>query len=273
MMLFMGGFFSLSAQGYNLFDAEDVDADGWIWFDTQAKIDKYVGEGKLIELYDATHTAYREDSLKTEGFAELKGVGTNGEYEGTDYKTGAIRLACSSKNGTADGGSFEINSGPCVSFNLFLSADGQMRPILSGFNNGALSDWVTIKSYPFTSLSNAGQKTWANMENHETTSGFSLKHEDLTYMSIQNTRNTFLLIHGMKIMTSSSSSIDQVSVGIPYSFDGRKLTLEEQAAIYVYSSTGTVLANEVTSSFDFSSYSKGIYIVKINGKGIKLAVK
>lgn len=31
----------LRAQEFNLF--HDVDADGWLWFDTQEKIDKYVG--------------------------------------------------------------------------------------------------------------------------------------------------------------------------------------------------------------------------------------
>lgn len=29
-----------NAQEYNLFDPADVDANGWIWFDTQEKIDK-----------------------------------------------------------------------------------------------------------------------------------------------------------------------------------------------------------------------------------------
>ena len=28
---------------YNVFDAADVDEQGWLWFDSQAKIDKYVG--------------------------------------------------------------------------------------------------------------------------------------------------------------------------------------------------------------------------------------
>lgn len=31
----------VQAQEYNLF--YDVDADGWLWFDSQEKIDKYVG--------------------------------------------------------------------------------------------------------------------------------------------------------------------------------------------------------------------------------------
>ena len=34
---------SATAQNYNLFSASDIDKDGWLWFDTQAKVDKYVG--------------------------------------------------------------------------------------------------------------------------------------------------------------------------------------------------------------------------------------
>ena len=37
---------------YNVFDAADVDEQGWLWFDSQAKIDKYVGlegSGKLLQ--------------------------------------------------------------------------------------------------------------------------------------------------------------------------------------------------------------------------------
>lgn len=36
-------------QTYNYFDPADCDADGWLWFDTQEKLEKYCGfenEGK-----------------------------------------------------------------------------------------------------------------------------------------------------------------------------------------------------------------------------------
>ena len=52
----------VQAQEYNLF--YDVDADGWLWFDSQEKIDKYVGlcneadnkidpNGKIIQMVPA----------------------------------------------------------------------------------------------------------------------------------------------------------------------------------------------------------------------------
>lgn len=61
-----------NAQEYNLFDPADVDANGWIWFDTQEKIDKYIGQannedgkidpnGKIIQLICADFGDY-EDS-------------------------------------------------------------------------------------------------------------------------------------------------------------------------------------------------------------------
>ena len=44
-------------QTYNYFDPADCDADGWLWFDTQEKLEKYCGfenEGKKIILLSAT---------------------------------------------------------------------------------------------------------------------------------------------------------------------------------------------------------------------------
>ncbi len=41
-------------QTYNYFDPADCDADGWLWFDTQEKLEKYCGfenEGKKLSFY------------------------------------------------------------------------------------------------------------------------------------------------------------------------------------------------------------------------------
>ena len=61
LLLAMACSVNMQAQEYNLFDPADVDADGWLWFDTDEKIEKYVGvcneddykvnpNGKLIQL-------------------------------------------------------------------------------------------------------------------------------------------------------------------------------------------------------------------------------
>ena len=61
LLMAFGAILFANAQEYNLFDPADVDANGWIWFDTQEKIDKYIGQannedgkidpdGKIIQL-------------------------------------------------------------------------------------------------------------------------------------------------------------------------------------------------------------------------------
>ena len=52
-LLFAGAFTSAAYAQGNLFTPADCDANGWLWFDTQAKIDKYVGEAnsdKIIKM-------------------------------------------------------------------------------------------------------------------------------------------------------------------------------------------------------------------------------
>ena len=52
---------SATAQNYNLFSASDIDKDGWLWFDTQAKVDKYVGTCDE-DNYKAVHLRGRGDT-------------------------------------------------------------------------------------------------------------------------------------------------------------------------------------------------------------------
>ena len=52
----------VQAQEYNLF--YDVDADGWLWFDSQEKIDKYVGLcNEADNKIDPNGKWYRQTSL------------------------------------------------------------------------------------------------------------------------------------------------------------------------------------------------------------------
>ena len=43
MLLAMACTMNIQAQEYNLFDPADGDADGWLWFDTDEKVEKYIG--------------------------------------------------------------------------------------------------------------------------------------------------------------------------------------------------------------------------------------
>ena len=86
--------------GRNLFDATDIDENGWIWFDTAEKIDKYIGiineedylvdpDGKPIQL---VYADIYPDYPASEASADFIGAGTDGETGSEGSRTGAIML-------------------------------------------------------------------------------------------------------------------------------------------------------------------------------------
>lgn len=85
---------SASAQTvYNYFDAADVDANGWLWFDTQAKIDKYVGWGNKYKIQLQSATYEDADGQYPEPYGDPTAIGWNAAGEqGEGAKTGAIIL-------------------------------------------------------------------------------------------------------------------------------------------------------------------------------------
>ena len=84
---------------YNFFDPEDCDEQGWLWLDTQEKIDKYVGNGKKIQLiqaqYEVEDPEFPGEYLIPVGSAspDFKGYNQLGEEGGEGSITGAQRSA------------------------------------------------------------------------------------------------------------------------------------------------------------------------------------
>ena len=83
----------VQAQEYNLF--YDVDADGWLWFDSQEKIDKYVGlcneadnkidpNGKIIQMVPAD---IAPDYPPTYADPFWEGAGEGGEIGAEGFRT------------------------------------------------------------------------------------------------------------------------------------------------------------------------------------------
>ena len=91
---------ALHAQEYNMFNLADVDENGWLWFDTQAKIDKYVGRineddnkanlnGKLIQMVAANQPPLYPETTVSPDYI---GIGKDGK-KGTEMsRKGAIML-------------------------------------------------------------------------------------------------------------------------------------------------------------------------------------
>lgn len=271
---------SVSAQTqYNLFDPADVDADGWIWFDTQEKIDKYISQsdnehekidpnGKIIQLICASHGDF-EDSTIDPAFM---GVGTDKALGGVNAKTGSAILAKASGAMSTNGGGIAIRMPSCVSISLFLSSEASMLVRLHGSTDEkeSLKDYKIISAAyatTFKPLSPAGQFTWKGMETLDNGAEpfFKLASSTPIIARLENLRQYPLYVHGMKVITSTKpTGIHSERVESSISFDGKNLTIPTPGQIQVYSTVGQLVASKYASSMDLSHLSKGIYVVKTN---------
>ena len=145
----------MQAQEYNLF--ADVDADGWLWFDSQEKIDKYVGicdenkykvdpNGKVIQLVYADINPTYPSATADPYYI---GVGADGEDYGTEgYKTGALVIPGSSGIMTTNGGGFVVCMPSCSSYSNCLSSLYSVRCRMLGSRdvNASFTDINTSSS-------------------------------------------------------------------------------------------------------------------------------
>lgn len=230
-----------SAQSFNLFPAEDVDADGWLWFNTQEKIDKYVGlfnkddytvdpNGKVVQLVFANITP---DYTLTIADPEVYGVDKAGNYsedEGCNQDElikGAIVLApASGTMGTLNGGCLILNLPSCSTISLYLSSESStyMRTLKILPTNGIDNDdspaggdpWtgstkaIYSKASMFSTLSGAGHYKWetAATENNGYNTGVTFQSDEPVYFCLQNCRNRKVYIHGIKVTTPKQETID-----------------------------------------------------------------
>ena len=286
-------FISASQAQYNLFQDADVDVNGWIWFDTQAKIDKYIGQannedmqydpnGKLVQLACADFDPYEDSTADP----SLIGAGTDGELGGPDAKTGGIILAAAQAQGSTNGGSVIIKlPSTCTSFNVFFSADSRMLGRFMGASDGStlFRDYtaISVKSLPpFAQIGSAGQKSWDNMEKLDNgfDPPFSVNSASPMHARIENCQKYPLYIHGMKILTSTPTSIGNTEVNSSViSFDGKTLSVNEPADISVYTVAGSLAVSDYASSVNLSNLVKGIYVVKVKTtsgqKTTKIAIR
>lgn len=277
-----------NAQEYNLFDPADVDANGWIWFDTQEKIDKYIGQannedgkidpnGKIIQLICADFGNYDDSTVNP----EIKGVGTDAEIGGTDAKTGAIITASASASMTTNGGGFVVRMPSCVSFNLFLSSEVTTYVRLLGTTDQdkPFKDYTIVSalySTVFKPLMRAGQYEWVDMEILDSGNEpfFKLKSGAPIYARFESLTKEPLYIHGMKVLTSTKpSGINDISISSRIEFDGTTLSLGKVTDVQVYTTTGVLVASATTDEMNLSPLASGIYIVKAKNGTIERTTK
>ena len=221
VLLSLAAFAALSASAqtvYNYFDPADCDADGWLWFNTQEKIDKYVGfqglgaEPKIILL---SATFENEDMGFDEPFAdpELKGFDASGVEGGEGSWTGAISL-CGSKtaNGSdsPNGGAIMLHLPDCAEFALKLSTESEVICVgLTGapgnvedVDCSVIQTYLKMGVFLNMPLAKSSQFTWNNIQDvKNANTGLKLASNEPVTGVVRNNRGDALLVQAIKVMT------------------------------------------------------------------------
>ncbi|MCD8287909.1 MAG: T9SS type A sorting domain-containing protein [Porphyromonadaceae bacterium] len=272
------------AQG-NLFTPADCDSNGWLWFDTQEKIDKYVGDATSDKLILSIPTLYQEEvepdvfeSLSNTISSTVVGVGTDGNFPGvdstgtavgTDAKTGAIVLAPANPYTSFNGGSILLHMPSCYSLSVFLSAEVGIRPALKG-GLGELEfvDLANVKIYIWTAYHSAGQCTW-EVQDFENTSSFKLNQEEAVTAQILNgnTSKAEMYVHGIKAQVYGEGagviSVQNNADNINLAQTGHFFSLSRKADVNVYDISGKKVFSTYDEAFDLSGLSHGLYFIQV----------
>lgn len=230
---------SASAQTtYNLFSPTDCDADGWLWLNTQEKIDRYVGKinedvytvdpnGKVIQMAFAN---INPDYTETYADPEAYGVDTQGNTildEGVNKDEcikGAIVLAPASAMMATNGGCLVLNLPSCATIDLMLSSEARMlgRTLMLSSTNGIDNDnstgenpWtgdtksIYAKASVLGSLHGAGQWKWEGVEslNNGFNNDITFKSESPVYFALQNCHKFPIYVHAIRITTPKQETV------------------------------------------------------------------
>lgn len=209
---------SATAQNYNLFSASDIDKDGWLWFDTQAKVEKYVGicdeenykadpNGKKIQMIYADQVpAYPQTTVDPDAI----GYGKGGELKAEGYKKGAIILPAASAIGATNGGGILIMMPSCSELSINVSCEGKVtcRLLSSADINATFGKYGVRQAYilGFKNFAGAGNTTVKGLES--LTSGndeITIKSDKPVYAYFQNTTKGEVYIHGIRVITTTKN--------------------------------------------------------------------
>lgn len=227
---------SAGAQEFNLFDAADCDADGWLWLNTEAKIAKYVGmidednytvnpNGKPIQMAFAN---IMPDYPETYADPEVYGVDTEGytimdaDVKKDEIIQGAIVLAPASAQMSTNGGCLVLNLPACASINLMLSSEARMlgRTLMltpgkdMSVDDSSDQNWtgstkaIYSQASLFKALHSAGQYKWEGIEslNNGFDRSVTFKSESPVYFAFQNCHKYPIYVHAIKVTTPKQES-------------------------------------------------------------------
>ena len=283
--------FNVHAQEYNLFPASDVDADGWLWFDTQEKIDKYVGlcdeenyrvdpNGKPIQLIYAD---IMPDYPQSTADPYWIGAGEGGEIGAAGSRTGALKLAASSSNMEPKGGGFVVLMPSCTTYSICLSREGKTcvrmmasKDITESFTNYDVisATYATV----FKPLFRGGIYTWTGIEtlDNGNDGAYTLKGDQPVYAYFQSLTADPIYIHGIRVTTPTNSTVgikEATANTTHIFFEGKRVVLNEPANIAVYSADGRLANSCYGNEIDLTGLAKGIYTVKAGQSARKIVIE
>lgn len=286
-LMFVLGFTTLAFAQYNLFDAADCDADGWLWFDNQAKINKYIGQadndygksnpdGKVIQMVCADFGDYEDTTVDP----TVIGYGTDGELEGPGARTGAIKLASSSSSMSTNGGGIIIRVPSLSTLSIALSTGSKVYVRLLGSTTEGdyFTDYKVVSakySSFFKPLCSAGQFTWTGMEtlNSGYEPIFDLQSDGPIIAYIQSLTKYPVYIHGIKVTTPTPSGIQNTFAKENIAFDGKILTANQTSAMAIYNLAGQRVLAKTAQQLDCSKLARGVYIAKVKNGTQQVAQK
>ena len=273
----IAAFASVNAQNtYNYFDPKDCDAEGWLWFDTQEKIEKYVGfqgvgENPKIMLLSATFENADQGYDEPTTDPTLKGYNAEGVQGGEGSWTGAISLCGGSfTNGSdsPDGGAFMLQLPDLAQFDLKLSTEGSYICLgLQGAEGHVEAvDCKNVQIYMKMGflvnrpLASTSQYTWTNIQNvaNETLDPpFKLESPEGKPVTalVRNNRKDPLLVQAIRVRTYTQNYEGDTAV--------EGVEISDNAPAVYYNLQGVQVKGD----------QPGIYICRQGNKTSKVVVK
>lgn len=209
---------SATAQNYNLFSASDIDKDGWLWFDTQAKVDKYVGtcdednykadpNGKKIQLVYADQVpTYPQTTVDPDAI----GFGKGGEVGTEGYKKGAIILAPASALLQPNGGGILIMMPSCSELSINVSCESKVGMQLCSTTdiNTVFTNYEVRGAWSpmFGAFAQAGNTTVKGLETKTNgNDNITIKSDKPVYVYFRNITTKEVYIHGIRVITTTKN--------------------------------------------------------------------
>lgn len=219
---------SIEAMGqtYNLFPASDIDSDGWLWFDTQEKIDKYIGnidetnyriekDGKIIQ---TVYADQMPDYPASEVSPDFIGAGTDGETGSEGYRKGGIMLQPASQSMTVNGGGFLVCLPSCATYSICYSSNSKVMARIVATKNvntdmsnasnsktdiNSADGWHVISASHVTVFGRLpmGIYKWEGIEKLNNNDNVTIQSNDPIYVWFQSATKDTVYIHGIKVTT------------------------------------------------------------------------